>query len=703
MRAIWVVAGVGVVVAAGAAMVFTPSTDSRDQVPDSVSAPNLTSPGLASGGRQRIPTKFTPRSMTGGPVRDPFAAIAGWEGGVRRAGEAVRTLDKPKPLGAPLSPNQAVTSAAQAPESARKPNVDARRPTTTGTGASGAQSAQAQRSTVQQAELERRKQQMEIDQRRREADARRRAAVVPGAGGASAAAAQARAAAESAAQSSSSSDPFANFDPNVPPSMEQIEALARAFGVDLGSAARSGSQSGSSSGSSGSNSGSSGGGAGGGGGGGTNNNPQTTDGAIGSSGFGGTPSVSARWLPVDNRTCGTSLAGFRTNDLYLRVTNNTPVTAVDSPSGTGLALSSGTFFQHPSGTNTNPTADAVASSACVVFDSFLNDFGVINPNSLGLVFSDRLVASWLNFAGVVGEQNVSRFGDNAFYVYLGRFTAPTTITNFAGSLTVGVGIPGVNFATRVVTVQFDSNLWRDNASFNTPGATTPGSGTPPGGGTPGGDTGGTPPADPTISLVWLSLNNNGCSETAEDPETGDPVDIDLTDFRTADLYVRSGTAFSVQFAASFDDAMPSSGPPRVAVASDPPGSFFQHVMAIGQTGLVKPTQSSINSFPCIAFDSFIAIDTPQTPAHRGVTVITAPGSGWEDSIQNVAWFAPSSETAVTAPGLFPNDPSGFYVRLARVTVKKDSTVFGTLDVGIVRFGQTNVTVLTLPACIPCWD
>lgn len=278
-------------------------------------------------------------------------------------------------------------------------------------------------------------------------------------------------------------------DPNGPPSMEQIAEMIRnrpqrTTGGSSSGGSGSGGSSGSGSGGGGSGSGGSGSGGsgsggsgtGGSGGGGTGGSGSGGGGTTTGGGGGGTPVINAVWVPVDNRTgaCA-AIRGFRTNDLYLRLSSNASLLGAESPSVGGITITGGSFYQDTRG----PAGDVAPDDSdvpCSNFDSFLalgsSAITVAGGSSTsGVPFSTSLVAGWfvLSSTGVAPVQDSARFGDNAFYMRVARITAPVTITNLGGRLNVSL-ISALAAPIRVDLPAFDPALWSNNPNLNQPPA-----------------------------------------------------------------------------------------------------------------------------------------------------------------------------------------------------------------------------------------
>lgn len=229
----------------------------------------------------------------------------------------------------------------------------------------------------------------------------------------------------------------------------------------------------------------------------------------------GAITASARWLPVAPESCD-DLTGYRTNDLYLRLDGADRVIAVDSgASSPGITFDGAALRQAAGGADAPPSTSAVAADPCLAFDTFLDlgggSFSVLTSG--GASFGDSatggtVVATWVSLAGIVGQQNPARFGDNGFYLRLGRFTAPTTVDAVGGQfLTQITPAEGGSPETLFVTVPPCATCWDGDDIPNDPPA--------PGNDDDDDDTGGDTDSDD-------DTNDDG--DDADNPDTGDDAD-----------------------------------------------------------------------------------------------------------------------------------------------------------------------------------
>ncbi|TVQ33093.1 MAG: hypothetical protein EA376_03295 [Phycisphaeraceae bacterium] len=171
------------------------------------------------------------------------------------------------------------------------------------------------------------------------------------------------------------------------------------------------------------------------------------------------PAVETRWIeaPVAARSCP-DLDAFRTNDLYLSFRDPSLALVVTSdPALGGLRVSGGRFHQDVSGFGSNaPPQDSVVQfSPCVAQDSFLTLGGqepsfppgaAPDPQDWGGVLN----AVWFTLDGAVGQIDPSRFGDDRFYVWIGRFTAGGPELSVSGALLVNY----INLETGANSAEF---------------------------------------------------------------------------------------------------------------------------------------------------------------------------------------------------------------------------------------------------------
>ncbi len=796
--------GLGVTVAAGAA-VLMPSRSAppvEESSGELVASSPIASRGQSSNGGMSDPAPMVQNNFA--PIDKGNVPSMKRREGPLRAPEPTKTVDIRRPI---IAGGGGADNSAMRGELSKPVPVAAAQPatTTTTTGAprqasNRAVTNQPRGGTAQenaQAQLEQRRQELENARRQRLQQAQRPGGGVPPHQRGGRSAPPTSVAAESA-----------NSNPNGAPTIEQLIA-SNPWLADYapgGRYASGGGPLGTPRNTTGNtNSGTSGGTRGGTAGGSTGNSGGSTGGSTGGGGgsgpivTGGSGSVrptatvaSFKWLPVDNRACGTALAGFRTNDLYARLDAAAPILGISTETNP-LTIVGGTFFQ-ASGTGDGlPTAAALGMGPCVQFDTYLNSgsaFSLIGGTTENPVFTTtRANGSLFNFTGVAGVRDEETFGDLGYYVLVGRFTASTSITGLSGKLNVDTGVPGTtSFRSFVVDLAFDSTVWAFNAAFGLPAPTSGGS-TPPGvfnlqspiadetnvglsptfmwtasslatgyllsvddnpdfgspflfqvtsatsfaiTGAPlqtattyywrvvasnaQGTTASAPATRsfatiplvlntcanqaPGITAVWRPIDNMACAEPDEE--------IDLANFRTADLYLRMATTDSASTIPPFNLQFVSaevSGSPPLALTN---GTFFEH--SVGSN--TRPALAQVAPFPCLKFDSYVAIDTgltefpaanapgfqpsPQLILPPGILAFSATG------VRGL-WVVPGFGASSALPSVkdvsrFPNDPCGYYVRVGRMTITRGATLSGTILVAFVRpgTGTTTTAEVTVP-------
>ncbi|HBS28019.1 MAG TPA: hypothetical protein DEB06_00890 [Phycisphaerales bacterium] len=162
--------------------------------------------------------------------------------------------------------------------------------------------------------------------------------------------------------------------------------------------------------------------------------------------------------------------------------------------------------------------------------------------------------------------------------------------------------------------------------------------------------------------------------------------------------MRSSSAFSLQFVVTADEVNPFEE--RALRVAD--GAFFQHPSGDD----VKVTGVTAEETPCVVFDSHLALDTTATPAGARPSIFQL---FFDDTVLQGLWVVPgfsaaTAEPARNEPALFPGDATGFYIRVARLTVDEGATISGFIDLGIVPAGTGQTTQLTIPvpACPECF-
>jgi len=736
MKLVWAMIGVGIAAAAGGALWLSGSAPVEEAQTETPVATTQTSRGTQP--RQSRVDSLVPgleiqdssggRSVFAGGSSARTGASPGKRSGETRAERPSRVPDEGQ---GPL-----IEKRNAAPLAAAKPTTTPAKATTTTTGSTQvatqvvhAPPAAAQGQT-QSAAMEQRRQQIEAARRQRQTDADRRRQ-----GGIATPTQQ--------ASSDNGSESDSSDNDGIPSLEDIIRDNPWLADYAPGGSKANGNTGSSSSGNSNSNSGSNSGNSGSSGNNGSSGNsgsgsgPTTTNGTP--SGGGGGPAVlptsaTHRWISVDNRACG-SVAGFRTNDLYVRLPSTAPVLSIDLSGDAGFALAGGVFRQSTTGRADLPTS-AATTDPCLQFDTYLNAgtaFTILpgNLDSQAFPGNNDIDASLFNFTGATPVQNQTLFGDTGFYILVGRFTASTTLTGFSGTLEVGVGGTGANFRTLVVNVPFDAAIWSFNASFGRPGVVTPppdddddddNSGGGPGDdGSPGDDDGspgdddndggdnGEDPVDPCLgqpaglTAVWLAVNNNGC----EEPDNN----VDLGTFRTADLFLRmpkdvtvsdTTPTFRLQYVSAGNLGTVT---PLVVSA----GQFFQHPSG----DVFKPFNTDVQNEPCLAFDSYVALDTGVTERLSEGTDTSVPAAvlpvTFTNGQVNGLWVVPEIAASAAVPAIaepvrFPADPCGRYVRISRLTLSSGSSTSGLVSASIVLPGSSTPTIVqvTVPNCPSCW-
>ncbi|MGP1347991.1 MAG: hypothetical protein ACTS3F_15150 [Phycisphaerales bacterium] len=197
--------------------------------------------------------------------------------------------------------------------------------------------------------------------------------------------------------------------------------------------------------------------------------------------------VTGFWLPIDNAgvQCNQDIAlqpdlgGALTFDLYLRMPAPHRVLLVESnPANNRLKIDGGSVYHHPAGNNQEPNPALIPAAPCLAFDSFLVFEDVAEPiavpqpsapSIIGLGSGGGVSAlsetSWTGAFGalwfltpppsVLGEQNPAVFGDNQFYVRIGRFTLPPGVS-ISGSLNANLTLAGTGESASVKGIMVPS-------------------------------------------------------------------------------------------------------------------------------------------------------------------------------------------------------------------------------------------------------
>ncbi|MCA9307502.1 MAG: hypothetical protein KDA16_13295, partial [Phycisphaerales bacterium] len=195
---------------------------------------------------------------------------------------------------------------------------------------------------------------------------------------------------------------------------------------------------------------------------------------------------------------------------------------------------------------------------------------------------------------------------------------------------------------------------------NAGGGTGGGRGNSGGGGGGGGSTSGGANSLNGRS-VWIEVDNTGCDE--------------LDGYRTADLFVRFNQAVSVL-------TIQSRAETGLSIEN---GAFAQHP----DGNNARPSSAQIVADPCIAFDSYLAIN------EAGI-VFTPPEPGvldWGPSLVG-NWFSLGGTASVQDRARFGDQ--GHYVQVARITAPAGETrVGGTLVVSVRAGTSTAVSNVTV--------
>lgn len=443
-----------------------------------------------------------------------------------------------------------------------------------------------------------------------------------------------------------------------------------------------------------------GGGTGGGGGGGS------VIGGGGSGGAGGPPAQLV-WVTAPISGC-TDLANQRSRDLYIRLTSPARILSVDSGvTSVGLTISGAGFTQVTrANPDTRPSALELQVFPCAEFDTYLA-FGNTVPGILGgtPIYEPTLNAQWFGIL-VEAEQNNSLFNDNAYYLRLGRFTAPRDQSTIGGEIKVstaqsgGGGTPVARLLSVPSWAEPNGGLddgsneggpnggggggdGDENGDGNGDGDGDDDGDDPDGGGGGGDDNDDdTPVGDPeAITLVWHQVDNQGCTA---DTDGDSVVDFDLSGTLTYDLLMRSPTPDRVIAVATG-----GVGSDPFSVGGDDP--IIQYPGS--ENGNTLPSASDIAAQPCLAFDTYLAIGT--TPDIMFITGEPDPDN-WPEFL--------SAEWATDAVVIAQQDSStygdnAYYTRLMRLTIGGPSTAIGSFRLTVIPSG-TSGAVDTLPLTVP---
>lgn len=181
------------------------------------------------------------------------------------------------------------------------------------------------------------------------------------------------------------------------------------------------------------------------------------------------PDVDAVWVQVDNRDCS-SLAGFRTADLYLRVDRPLQLTALDTGiTNAGITVVGSEIAQIQGGSQFGPPS----SIPCVRFDSALSIGDAPDVSGNVNAFDSRIEAVWFSISGALARTEPDIFGDGELYVRIARITAPTEVTSISGQLDASFIDPAGGIASAQVSVPNCVDCWTLDLDFtNDPDAAT---------------------------------------------------------------------------------------------------------------------------------------------------------------------------------------------------------------------------------------
>lgn len=177
----------------------------------------------------------------------------------------------------------------------------------------------------------------------------------------------------------------------------------------------------------------------------------------------------ARWIPVESDTACASTRDTRTNDLFIGLSVPMGVQIITSAPPLSLDIVGGSFVQDSRNGNRPPDDATLLASPCAAFDSYLTlgggrDFFFAGPeppaDDWGASLDFVLVTPITTPFGVIGERDPGRFGDDRFYVPIGRFTATGNPEFVGGTLVVNAfNIATFSSETFMVPVPHEPSLW----------------------------------------------------------------------------------------------------------------------------------------------------------------------------------------------------------------------------------------------------
>lgn len=418
------------------------------------------------------------------------------------------------------------------------------------------------------------------------------------------------------------------------------------------------------------------------------------------------------WAPVDTATC-TGISGLVTNDLYVEVDAAGRVTQILADAAdTGIQIITGDAFDPRTGAEgaVPPSQAAVDANPCNTFDTFftLNNAPLAFANEPPVAIDDDAsptITTAFSLADPdqlndgLAELNPDAVPVDGRFVRIARITVTPGTSTVRGAVAVTTsstdGTPGT---PTTLDIPDEPSIWNPTTGDpDTPNdGSDPGSdpGTPgddptdpdaPGPGDGGGDpddpdTGGgpgdpdpdepEPPAGPTLVYVIEQLD-----AACNDPDPSDPNQIQLDNADVVSLFVRFDDPDEVIGVATGDIA----GVDPITFAG---GTPIQHPAG----GNFPPPQDFIDFFPCLAFDSYLALGS--LPADRIIAITPPPTDDWSDPIETVWFVLPPGAIAQQEPSTFGDD--GYYVRLAQFNLPDGVVPAGTLSINFRPFGTNDL-------------
>lgn len=191
--------------------------------------------------------------------------------------------------------------------------------------------------------------------------------------------------------------------------------------------------------------------------------------------------------------------------------------------------------------------------------------------------------------------------------------------------------------------------------------------------------------------------------------------VNLSGFATADLFLRmrrsASTPNTAPFRLHYAQGGTASESGQISfsggLALTGGARLFQHPLG----GSFKPSTADVSDAPCLAFDTYLALDTGATETGAGEPLASLETLFLQLSQTGVTglWIvkgfaAANAIPAVAEPARFPNDPCGRYVRIGRFTVPRGATFSGTVFASIVQVGDSSPTIVRVevPNCATCW-